>query len=91
MAVVGGVTPSESAVDGVGLGVEVFTVTLGSVLMSSCDCGTSSIKAWIPEMVGVTVVFEDVGTQVPSKPGDFDPVKRVRFVQNSFVSRVKDD
>ena len=61
MTDVWGVTPSKSAVDGAGLGLEVFTITLGSVLMSSCGRRTSSIKAGVPEMVGVTGVPEDVG------------------------------
>jgi len=71
----GGVTPSESVLDGAGSRIEAFTVTLGSVLMSSCNCGTSSIEAGIPEIVGVTGVSEDVETQVTNKTGDFDLVK----------------
>jgi len=58
--------------------------------VSSCNCGTSSIEAGIPEIVGVTGVSEDVETQVSNKPGDFDLVKRVRFAQNGFVYGVKD-
>ena len=72
---VGGVTPFESALDGASLGIEVFTITLGLVLMSSRNCGTSSIEAGIPEIVGVTRVSEDVETQVSNKLGDIDPVK----------------
>jgi len=58
--------------------------------MSSCNCGTSYVEVGIPEMVGVTRVSEDIGTQVSNKPGDFDPVKRVHLPRNGFVSGVKD-
>ena len=68
-------TPSKSALGGVVSGIEVSTVTLGSVLMSSCNCGTSFVKADVPEIIGVTGVSEDVETQVSNKLGDFDPVK----------------
>ena len=90
MTDVWGVTPSELAVDRASLGIGVFTVTLGSVVMSFCGCGISSVEAGIPEMFGVTGVSEDVRVLAPTKLGDFDPVKRVRFVRNSFVSRVND-
>ena len=50
-------------------------VTLGSVLVSSCKYGTSSVEAGIPEIVGVIGVSAEVETQVSNKPGDFDPVK----------------
>jgi len=68
-------TPSESTLDGASSVIEVFTITLGSVLMSSCNCGTSFVKVGIPEMVGVTRVLEDVETQVSNKPIDFDLIK----------------
>ena len=68
-------TPSEPVLDGIGLGIDVFTITVGSVLVSSCNYGTSSVEARIPKIVGVTGVSEDVETQVSNKPGDFDPVK----------------
>ena len=61
MAINPRVTPSESAVDGVDSRIEAFTVTLGSVLMSPCGHETSSVKAKVPEMVGVTRVPEDFG------------------------------
>ena len=83
-------TPFESILDGFGSGIYVFSVTLGSVLMSSCNCGTSSVEVGIPEIVGVTGVSEDVETQVSSKPRDFDPVKQDCLAQNGFISRVKD-
>jgi len=57
--------------------------------MPSCGCRTSSVKGGILEIFGVTRVPKDVEAQVPSKPRDFDPVKRVFFVHNSFVSEVK--
>lgn len=41
-------------------------------------------------MFGVTGVFVGVGTLVPTLPGDFDPVKRVRFFRISFDSGDKD-
>jgi len=58
--------------------------------VSSCNCGASFVEAGVLEIVGVTGVFEDVETQVSSKPGDFDPVKQDRLARNRFVSRVKD-
>ena len=66
------------------------TVTLGSVLMSSCNCGTFSVKAGVPKIIGVIVVFDDVETQVSNKSGELDSVKRDRFACDGFVSRVKD-
>ena len=63
----------------------------GSVLLSSSGCRTSSTRAWIPEMLGVTGVSEGVGIFVPTRLGDFEPVKRVHFVRNNFVSSEKDD
>ena len=68
----------------------MFTVTLGSVLLSSCGYGTSSVEAGIPEMFGVTGVSDGIGTLVLTLPGDFEPFKRVRFVRNSFDSGDKD-
>ena len=58
--------------------------------MSFCYCGISSVEAGMPEMFGVTGVSEDVGVLAPTNLGDFDPVKRVRFVQNGFASGVND-
>ena len=81
---------SGSTLDGVVSGIEVSNVTLGSVLMSSCSCGTSSLKAYVPEMIGVTVVSDDVETKVSNKPDELDSVMLDRFTQNGFVSRVKD-
>lgn len=57
--------------------------------MSSCNYGTSSIKANVPEIIGVIVVSDDFETQVSNKSGEFDSVKRERFTQDGFVSRVK--
>ncbi len=85
-----GVTPSESAVDGASLGIEVFTITLGSVVMSFCCCGISPVEAGISEMFRVTGVSKDVGVLALTNLGDFDPVKRVCFVRNGFTSRVND-
>ena len=72
---VGGVTPSESAPGGAVSGIEVSTVTLGSVIMSSYNCGTSSVKVDVPEIIGVTVVSDDVETQVSNKSGEFNSIK----------------
>ena len=58
--------------------------------MSSCNCGTSYLKEDVPEMIRVTVVSDDVETKVSNKPDELDSVKRDRFSQNGFVSRVKD-
>jgi hypothetical protein len=41
-------------------------------------------------MFGVTGVSDGVGTLVLTLPGDLEPVKRVRFVRNSFDSGDKD-
>ena len=41
-------------------------------------------------MFGVTGVPDGVGTLVLTLSGDLEPVKRVRFVRNSFDSRDKD-
>ena len=59
--------------------------------MSCYNCGTSPVKANVPEMIRVTVVSDDVETQVSNKPGELDAVKRDCFAQNGFVSEVKDD
>ena len=75
MTDVWGITPSESAVDVAGSGIEVFTVTLGSVVMSFCGCGISSVEVGIPEMFGVTGVSDVVGTLVLTLTGDLEPVK----------------
>ena len=72
------------------LGIEVSTVTLGLVLMSSCNCGTSSVKADVPEMIGVTVVSDDAETKVSNKLDELDSVKRDCFVRIGFASGVKD-
>ena len=90
MTDVWGITPSESVVDGADSGIEVFTLTLGSVLLSSSGYGTSSVKAGVPEIFGVTGVSEGVGTLVRTRPGDFELVKRVCFVRNSFDFGDKD-
>ena len=58
--------------------------------MSFYCCGISPVEVEIPEMFGVTGVSEDVGVLAPTNLGDFDPVKRVRFVHNGFVSGVND-
>ena len=68
----------------------MFTFTLGSALLSFGGCGTSSVKAGILEMFGVTGVSDGVRTLVPTLPKDFEPVKRVHFVHNSFDSGDKD-
>ena len=68
----------------------MFTVTLESVLMSSCNNKTSFVETGIPEMVGIIGISKDVETQVSNKPGDFDPVKRVHLARNVFISGVKD-
>jgi len=58
--------------------------------MSSYNCRTSSVKAGVPEIIGVTEVSNDVETQVSNKPGDFDPIKQDYLARNGFISRVKD-
>jgi len=58
--------------------------------MSSYNCGTSSLKVDVPEMIGVTVVSDDVETKVSNKPDELDSVKRDRFARNGFISGVKD-
>ena len=66
------------------------TVTLGSVLVSSCNYGTSFVKADVQKMIGVTGVSDDVETRVSNKPGELGSVKRDHFAWNGFISRVKD-
>ena len=58
--------------------------------MSSCNYGTSSVKADVPEMIRVTVVSDDVETQVSNKSGELDSVKWDHFARNGFVFGVKD-
>ena len=41
-------------------------------------------------MFGVTGTYEGVETLVLTLPGDLEPVKRVRFVRNSFDYGDKD-
>ena len=81
---------SGSTLDGFVSGIEVSTVTLGLVLMSSCNCGTSSLKADVPEMIRVTVVSYDVETKVSNKPDELHSVKQDHFAQNGFISGIKD-
>jgi len=64
-----------STLDGVVSGIEVSTITLVSVLMSSCNHGTSSLKADVPEIIRVTRVSDDVETKVSNKPDELDSVK----------------
>ena len=85
-----GTTLSEPVTDETGLVTHVFTLELGSVILSLGSCRTSCVEAGIPEMFGVTGVSDGVGTLVPTLPGDFEPIKRVCFVRNSFDSGDKD-
>jgi len=43
--------------------------------MSSCSYGTYYVKAYVPGIIGVIVVSDDVETQVSNKSGEFDSVK----------------
>jgi len=85
-----GITLYEPITDETGSVAKVFTLKLGSVILSLGDCRTSSIEARIPEMFGVTGISEVVGTLVLTLPGDLEPVKRVCFVHSSFDSGDKD-
>ena len=64
----------------------VFTLKLGSVILSLGNCRNSCTEAGIPEMFGVTRISEVVGTTVLTLPGDLDPVKRVCFARSGFDS-----
>jgi len=43
--------------------------------MSSCNYRTSFVKEDVPEIIGVTVVSDDVETQVSNKSSELDLVK----------------
>jgi len=85
-----GTTLSAPVTDETGSVTHVFTLKLGSVILSLGNCRTSSVEAGIPEMFGVTRISEVVGTIVLTLPGDLDLVKRVRFSRSGFDSGDKD-
>jgi len=85
-----GTTLSEPVTDETGSETHVFTLKLGSAILSLGNCRTSSVEVGIPEIFGVTGISEVVRTLVLTLPRDLDSVKRVRFARSGFDSGDKD-
>lgn len=75
--------------DGVVLGSEVFTVTLGLVLMSSSNCEDSYLKVDVPEIIRVTGAFDNVETKVPNNPDEQTQLNEIALSKLALLLEAK--